>query len=75
MKRRNFLLAAVSIAWSPASAEVKNPRIGFIHAGSRQENQGLLDVFRENLSALGWVEGGNIWIEDRFADGDPHGYR
>jgi hypothetical protein len=33
------------------------------------------DDFREGMRSLGWVEGGNIWIEDRFADGDPHGYR
>ena len=68
MRRRNFLLAAVSIAWNPASAEVKNPRIGFIHAGSRQENQRLLDAFRENLSALGWTDGSNIAVLDRWAE-------
>ena len=68
MNRRNFLLAAVAIAWNPASAEVKNPRIGFIHAGSRQENQRLLDAFRENLSALGWTDGSNIAVLDRWAE-------
>jgi len=68
MRRRNFLLAAVSIAWNSASAEVKNPRIGFIHAGSRQETQRLLDAFRENLSALGWTDGSNIAVLDRWAE-------
>jgi putative ABC transport system substrate-binding protein len=68
MRRRNFLLAAVSIAWHPASAEVKNPRIGFIHAGSQQENQRLLDAFREKLSAFGWTHGSNIAVLDRWAE-------
>ncbi len=68
MRRRDFLLAAVSVAWNPASAEFKNPRIGFIHAGSRHENQRLLDAFRENLSALGWTDGSNIAVLDRWAE-------
>ena len=57
MRRRNFLLLAsvAAIAWHPVSAEVKAPRrIGFIQAGSRQQNQSLLDALREKLSALGW---------------------
>jgi putative ABC transport system substrate-binding protein len=70
MKRRNFLLLAgvTAIAWKPATAEVAITRIGFIHAGSRQENQHLLDAFRENLSALGWIDGNNIAVFDRWAE-------
>jgi len=70
MRRRELLLlpAAAAIAWNPASAEFKNPRIGFIHAGSRHENQRLLDAFRENLSALGWTDGSNIAVLDRWAE-------
>jgi putative tryptophan/tyrosine transport system substrate-binding protein len=44
------------------------PRIGFIQAGARQENQGLLDAFRDGLSALGWTDGSNIAILDRWAE-------
>jgi len=72
MNRRNFLLLAggIAMAWNPASAEVKIPRIGFIQTGSQQENHSLLDAFRAGLSALGWTEGNNIvgldrWAEDR----------
>src|SRR6516162_428380 len=70
MKRRDFLLLAgvIAMAWNPASAEVKIPRIGFIQTGSRRENQSLLDTFAENLSALGWTEGKNIDVLDRWAD-------
>jgi putative tryptophan/tyrosine transport system substrate-binding protein len=71
MRRRNFLLlaSAAAMAWNPVSAEVKTPRrIGFTQAGSRQQNQPLLDAFREKLSALGWSDGNNITIIDRWAE-------
>ena len=70
MTRRRFLLlaGATAIAWRPAAAEVKVPRVGFIQAGSRQENQGLLDAFRVNLATLGWTDGDNIDVLDRWAE-------
>jgi ABC-type uncharacterized transport system substrate-binding protein len=70
MIRRRFLLlaGATSIAWHPAAAQVKVPRIGFIQAGPRQENQGLLDAFRANLGTLGWTDGDNIDVLDRWAE-------
>jgi putative ABC transport system substrate-binding protein len=70
MKRRGFILlaGAMAVAWRPAASEVKMPRIGFVEAGSRQENQGLLDAFRGNLAALGWTEGSNIAVLDRWAE-------
>jgi putative ABC transport system substrate-binding protein len=72
MKRRGFILlaGAMAVAWRPAASEVKMPRIGFVEAGSRQENQGLLDAFRGNLAALGWTEGSNIVVLDRWAEED-----
>jgi putative tryptophan/tyrosine transport system substrate-binding protein len=70
MRRRDLLslTAATAIAWGPALAEVTIPRIGFIQAGVRQDNQGLLDAFRDALSALGWINGSNILILDRWAE-------
>src|ERR1700731_4676430 len=70
MKSRDFLLLAgvMAMAWNPAGAEVEIPRIGFIHAGSRRENQRLLDAFTENLFALGWTDGNNVAVVDRWAD-------
>ena len=70
MTRRDFLLlaGATAMAWNPAAAEVKLPRIGLIQAGSRQENQALLDAFRASLSAHGWTDGSNIAVLDRWAD-------
>jgi putative tryptophan/tyrosine transport system substrate-binding protein len=70
MIRRRFLLlaGATSIAWHPATAQVKVPRIGFIQAGSREENQNLLDALRAGLAALGWTDGRNIDVLDRWAE-------
>ena len=70
MRRRGFLLlaSATAIAWHPSAAEVKVPRIGFIQPGSREDNQSLLDVFREKLAALGWTEDSNITVLDRWAE-------
>jgi putative ABC transport system substrate-binding protein len=68
MKRRDFLLFAgvTAITLKPATAEIT--RIGFIQSGSRQENQRLLDAFSQNLSALGWTDGNNIAVFDRWAE-------
>jgi putative tryptophan/tyrosine transport system substrate-binding protein len=56
------------MVWNPAMAEFKIARIGFIESGLRQENQSLLDAFRDSLSALGWTDGGNLVVLDRSAE-------
>ena len=68
MRRREVLqlAAATALAWNPALAGVGTPRIGFVQVGPREENRSL--AFRENLSALGWIDGGNIAIVDRSAE-------
>ena len=70
MTSRRFLLLAgtTAIAWAAVAGENKVPRIGFIQAGSRQEAQSLLDAFAESLSSLGWTEGKNIAVLDRWAE-------
>jgi putative ABC transport system substrate-binding protein len=75
MRRRDFLLLASAGAtvWKPAVKRIRAPRIGFIEAGSRQESQKLLDAFRDSLAALGWIDGNNIAILDRWAEGQVEG--
>jgi putative ABC transport system substrate-binding protein len=46
----------------------KVPRIGFLDPGTASGIAVLLDVFRQELSKLGWTEGKNIAIEYRFAE-------
>ena len=46
----------------------KIPRIGFLDVSTASGNAGLVEVFRRELSKLGWIEGKNIAIEYRFAE-------
>jgi putative ABC transport system substrate-binding protein len=70
MRRRDlvWLAAATAVFRNRALAEINPPRIGFVQVGLRQDNRGLLDAFRENLAALGWTDGGNIAVVDRWAE-------
>lgn len=44
-------------------------RIGFIDAGALSTNRHFLEAFRQGLREVGYVEGQNILVEDRWADG------
>ena len=45
------------------------PRIGYLSATPPAANAGRLEAFRQGLRALGYVEGHNIVIESRYAEG------
>jgi putative ABC transport system substrate-binding protein len=49
----------------------KFPRIGFLAASSAPVARTRIEAFRQGLHALGYVEGKDIVIEYRFADGKP----
>jgi putative ABC transport system substrate-binding protein len=71
--RRTFLgsLAGGLLA-APLDAQAQQARparVGFVEAGSLSANRHFLDAFRQGLRELGYVEGQNIVIEDRWADG------
>ena len=70
MNRRGFMLLAATAAIdrNPAAAEAKMPRIGFIQAGFRHANQGLLDSFGQGLATLGWTDSSTIAVLDRWAE-------
>jgi putative ABC transport system substrate-binding protein len=50
----------------------KTPRVGLLFFGNRQGSVVVVGVplFRQRLRELGYVEGKNILIEDRYADGN-----
>jgi len=54
-----------------AQAPAKVPRIGFLSARPPTDNPYFLESFRQGLRELGYVEGQNIAIEYRFAEGRP----
>ncbi len=73
MRRREFILLTGSAALCsfPAHAQQtgKVPRIGYLGVTSPSDRPPLLDTFRQGLRELGWIEGQNIVIDYRFAEG------
>jgi putative ABC transport system substrate-binding protein len=72
--RRTFLGAlAGGLLTAPclalAQTAVKGYRIGYLSAGSGTPQWPTVEAFRQGLRALGLIEGQNISIEYRFADG------
>ena len=57
------------IICAEAQQPTKAARIGFFDAGSETGNAVLAEPFRQELGKLGWVEGKNLTVEYRFADG------
>jgi putative ABC transport system substrate-binding protein len=47
----------------------KVPRIGYLSGGSPSSSAPFVDAFRQGLRERGYVEGHNIAIEERFAEG------
>jgi len=74
--RRKFIFALGAGALaaplgSYAQQAVKIWRVGFFHYGSRQSvmDSGRYQLFLDGMRELGYVEGKNLAIETRFADG------
>jgi ABC-type uncharacterized transport system substrate-binding protein len=61
----------VSISVPPAHAQQTGKifRIGFLDPSTASGMAVLVDAFREELRKLGWLEGKNITIDYRFAEG------
>src|SRR5215510_13785611 len=74
------VVLAVGLLAAPFAAEAeqtgKVPRVGYLNPGSASDplRQRRLDAFREGLSALGYVEGQNIAVEHRWAEGKYERY-
>ena len=61
------LLATSRVAHAQPAGKIH--RIGYLGTGSSTSNPHLPAAFRQGLRELGWIEGQNIVIEYRFADG------
>ena len=62
------LLAAVT---AEAQQSTKIPPIGYLSGGFASSGAPPIDGFRQGLGELGYVEGKNIVIESRHAEGKP----
>jgi putative ABC transport system substrate-binding protein len=66
------LITLIFLLFHSAEAQqlAKMPRIGLVYSSGTAENPSpLFDAFRQGLRDLGYVEGKNILLENRYGEG------
>jgi putative tryptophan/tyrosine transport system substrate-binding protein len=72
MKRRKFIaLVGAALGWPLVLSAQQSPMpvIGYVGTGSRESDAFRLTSFSQGLSEKGYVEGRNVVIEYRWAEG------
>ncbi len=74
MKRRDSVLALAALGLAPLATHAQQAgriyRIGYLSTPTRKSVERVLDSFLAALRKLGWVEGKNLLIEYRWAEGN-----
>ena len=74
MKVASLLLSGLLLA-SPAAAENRIARVGLLNPNSEFIGGVYVTAFRQEMMRLGYVEGQNVVIDVRYADGNPERLR
>ena len=72
MKRREFIALAVGASAWPVATRAQQPAIpviGLLSSLSARDATGVMTTFRQGLDSVGYVEGSNVAIEYRWAEG------
>jgi putative tryptophan/tyrosine transport system substrate-binding protein len=70
MRRRDFSLCLVAAAaWPVAARSQRRPIIGWLGPTTASAQSHLTAAFVQRLRELGWMEGDNVTIEYRWAEG------
>ena len=75
MRRRDFiaLLGSSAVSWPLAthSQQVPLPVVGFLQGNSPETAKPYIEAFRRGLAESGFIEGQNVLVEYRLANGQP----
>src|SRR5262245_66073171 len=72
MKRRDFMVLIGGAASWPSISQAQQsgkPLVGFLHTASPERFRPQVDAFHRGLKTAGYVDGQNVAIEYRWANG------